>query len=728
MGGMVMVHLRCVILGRRRQSHWSWLCLNQVLMYPLLVGILAGISSRTIHGEIDESGRRISVNMPQRPNEVADQFVRLSDEKRNNRLPGRLRRLANVSPSQQYRSIAPIPRSVIERFPVHTSKASSHEIKLADSPDTQDTEIQDNLSVDDGPGQHTQRKQHQGASMRGAARLARNNKADRQILNKPRETTIWNHGRRPERLTRALLSDSGDEPLVDESEETETITEVAPIVQNSGAVEEDWRRDHDTTPVTIIDEHFQVIEPADRPLTVKVGHSLLMRTRFDVYRTAIVDPTVCDILQFTPREVSVIGKKVGSTNVTFWFDDEGQPPLNYVLRVEPDIQARKAVEDEYRMLAQIISELFPDSKVELIPVANKLIVRGQAKDSQEAADVMRIIRREAGGMGTGQGRRGFGGGVATRVLLPTEMGDEQGRNDLQIINMLRVPGPQQVMLKVKIAELSRSAARGFGVGVDTDINVSDTAGLFINSMLNLAAGDMPSVVAQFDGDDISFGIRWLEQEGVIRKLSEPTLVTLSGRSATFVAGGEFAVPTVVGVGGVGAVTTDFRTFGAVISFLPVVIDKDLIRLQVAPEFSQINSGLNSANTFGLNARAVTTTVEMREGQTLAIAGLLDESMNASKTGDVPILSNLFGRRDVNRNETELIILVTPELVHPLEPEEVPPLPGFDVSEPTSHEFVFKGRLEGNPTQDYRSTIWPRLRHRYQGNGPAMISGHFGHGQ
>ena len=110
-------------------------------------------------------------------------------------------------------------------------------------------------------------------------------------------------------------------------------------------------------------------------------------------------------------------------------------------------------------------------------------------------------------------------------------------------------------------------------------------------MLYAASGNNttgPAVISQFDGDDIQIGVRWLEQEGVLRMLSEPTLVTLSGRPATFVAGGEFAVPTAVGVGGIGAITTDFRTFGAIISFLPTVIDKDYIRLEVSPEFSQIN--------------------------------------------------------------------------------------------------------------------------------------------
>jgi pilus assembly protein CpaC len=286
-------------------------------------------------------------------------------------------------------------------------------------------------------------------------------------------------------------------------------------------------------------------------------------------------------------------------------------------------------------------------------------------------------------------------------------------------------------LRVKIAELNRSAARGFGVDVQTNINFGDAANgskLLLASILNAGnstVGSGTSVIADISGDDATIGIRYLQERGVIRLLSEPTLVTLSGKPATFVAGGEFAVPTIVGSVGLNAVTTDFRAFGAIISFLPTVLDKDRVRLQVAPEFSQINNQLTVGGTPGLNVRSATTTVEMREGQTLAIAGLLEDNYKATNVGNLPFLAQLFGRRDASRNETELIILVTPELVHPMEPEEVPPLPGFDVTEPTNGEFFLHGQLEGHPSREYRSTVWPRLRKRY--GGPSMMSGPFGHG-
>jgi pilus assembly protein CpaC len=478
---------------------------------------------------------------------------------------------------------------------------------------------------------------------------------------------------------------------------------------------------------------FQVIDESGA-VQVMVRRSKLLRTKVDIYRTAVVDDSICDIVQFTPREVSIIGKAQGSTHVTFWFDDPAMQPITYLIQVVPDVAALVQQESTYKMLQDVINEMFPDSKIQLLVVADKLIIRGQAKDSEEAAQIVALIRSQTGGYSPGNGAGGWGGGfsegAAAQVLNDSATGAAQ-RSRLQVINMLRVPGVQQVALRVKIAEMNRSAARGFGVDLKGNINFTDNpdgSQLFLNSLLSTAAGAGPALLTQVDGDDIQIGVRYLQSHGVLRLLSEPTLVTMSGTPATFIAGGEFAVPTLVGSAGLNAVTTDFRAFGAIISFMPTVVDKDRIRLQVSPEFSQINSALTVNNTPGLRVRAATTTVEMREGQTLAIAGLLEDNMNGTNVGDVPFLAKIFGRRDMSRNETELLILVTPELVHAMEAEEVPPLPGFDITEPTSAQFFLGGRLEGNPTQDYRSTVWPRLKKRYGAGGPAMTSGPFGHGQ
>ena len=487
-------------------------------------------------------------------------------------------------------------------------------------------------------------------------------------------------------------------------------------------------------------KHFEVIQQSGE-FSVQVHRSKLLRTAKDIYRTAVVDDAVLEIVQFTPREISLIGRAQGATHVTFWFDDPALQPVTYLVTVEPDAGQVKIDEEKYQLLEDMINEMFPDSKIHMQLIANKLVVRGQARDSEEAFQIMTLIRAQGMGMGGGgaggMGGAGFGGineGAAADPLSDSATGAAR-RTNYQIINMLRVPGVQQVALRVKIAELNRTAARNFGLNLRGQIDVSTATNgskVLLNSILGGGGGttgtSAPAVLASFDGDDITVGLNVLSQHGVIKLLSEPTLVTLSGNPATFIAGGEFAVPTIVGSAGLNAVTTDFRAFGAIISFLPTVVDKDRIRLQVAPEFSQINSGLTVNGTPGLKVRAATTTVEMREGQTLAIAGLLEDNMNANTAGDIPFLSKWIGRRGVTRAETELIILVTPELVHPMEPEEVPPLPGYDVSEPTNSQFYIHGDIEGNPTMDYRSTVWPRLKKRYKAGGPAMTSGPFGHGQ
>lgn len=483
----------------------------------------------------------------------------------------------------------------------------------------------------------------------------------------------------------------------------------------------------DGLPVEIIDH--------SREMDVTLRRSKLLRTPVDIYRTAVVDPRVCNVVQFTPREVSIIGVAQGATHVTFWFEDGNRKPVTYLVRVVPDPEVSQRREKQYQMFEDIINELFPDSKIRLIPVSDKLLVRGEAKDTEEAAQIMSIIRENwgygragAGGFGAGGfGYGGFAGGLVEGVAADPLVGQEEAAriSGTQVINMLRIPGVQQVALKVKIAELDRSAARRFGV--DLDMRFADS-NVILQSMIAAASGGAANVIGSFDARQINFGVHFLQQEGVIRLLSEPTLVTMSGRPASFVAGGEFAVPTTVGVAGAAAVTTDFRSFGAIITFLPIVIDKDRIRLQVSPEFSKINGDLKVNNIPGLNTRAVTTTVEMREGQTLAIAGLLEDNMTGKLSGNVPFLWRLFGLRTLERTESELIILVTPELVHAMEPEEVPPLPGFDVTEPNDFQFFAKGWLEGRPTEEFRSTVWPRLKQRYRADGPAMISGPFGHGQ
>ncbi|MCA9000106.1 MAG: type II and III secretion system protein, partial [Planctomycetaceae bacterium] len=238
---------------------------------------------------------------------------------------------------------------------------------------------------------------------------------------------------------------------------------------------------------------------------------------------------------------------------------------------------------------------------------------------------------------------------------------------------------------------------------------------------------LTSIVPPFGGNAVASGtfdnasftafIKFLASNGSAKILAEPNLVTLSGKPATFLSGGEFAVPTVVGVGGAQAATTTFKGFGTQIDFLPTVLDKDRIRLQVNPTFSSINRNNSVQGIFGLDTRTASTTVDLREGQVLAIAGLLQEEQRGDNArvpglGDIAGLGNLFADRTISRDETELLILVSPELVHALEPEEAPCiLPGMEVTEPNDLDFFFYGDIEGRADCHHRSTVWPLYKSR-----------------
>jgi pilus assembly protein CpaC len=172
------------------------------------------------------------------------------------------------------------------------------------------------------------------------------------------------------------------------------------------------------------------------------------------------------------------------------------------------------------------------------------------------------------------------------------------------------------------------------------------------------------------------------------------------------------VPVVVGVQGAAAVANSFQQFGTQITFTPTVLDKDRIRLSVVPTVSSPDKNLSVNGIPGLSTRTAETTVELREGQWLAIAGLIQDQQQGSKVrvpglGDIPGVDFLFSNRHVERDETELLILVSPELVHPLEPEQAPLiLPGMEVTEPSDCEFFLWGDWEGRPSHDYRSTVAP----------------------
>ena len=391
-------------------------------------------------------------------------------------------------------------------------------------------------------------------------------------------------------------------------------------------------------------------------LVRKRSQFMVMRQR--VLRFAIADPGVIDIIQYSPTELSIVGLELGSTNLLFWFEGEARP-LIYEVAVVPDPSFQVQRRTDYCRLEQKLAILFPESKVHLIPLSGKVVIKGQARNEEQASRILEIVRGE---------------------VLHQHAGQPADDAGSQIVNMLDVPDNFQVTLRVQIAELRRSELRRMGLDLGRlicDRRHCDSSGC------GHSEGTLAGI---FEKAEAAVLLKWLESHGTAEILSEPTLTVLSGHSASFLSGGEFAVPA---MGGVPGQSTMFRGFGTSLIVTPTVIDRDRIRMQIVPEFSEANKNLTVAGIPGLNSRRVQTTVELRDGQTIAIAGLISHRTTSTASripflSDLPVISPLLcEKKRAAREECELFVLVTPELVRPMEACEAGPLPSDETTPPSA---------------------------------------------
>ncbi|MBI1313012.1 type II and III secretion system protein [bacterium] len=467
---------------------------------------------------------------------------------------------------------------------------------------------------------------------------------------------------------------------------------------------------------------YEISEMPDVQEDMEIIHrrSQLIVARSPVARISIADPSVIDVVQYSPNEFSVIGLMLGTTTLTLWFDSSREP-LIYLVEVIPDPTWEERLRADFGKLEKQLRILFPNSKVYLIPLQQRLIVKGQARDNEDAARILQIVRSAYyaefgafGAFGNG-GYGGYGGGFGGPGGFGNNNnnnnnGDDDNDEDDFIVNLLEVPGNHQIMLHVKIAEISRAQLRQFGLRLGGTIN--DRHQLGVNLLragsatgvggAALSAGSVLTGV--FENGELTVALNWLAGNRTARILAAPTLTVLSGHTASFLAGGEFPVPTIVGVGGAQGSTTSFRGFGTSLLVRPEVIDKDWIKMDITPEYSQINAANGAGGIPGLSSRRVNTTVQLREGQTIVLAGLFGSTMTQEVDrvpflGELPFIGPiLFNAKKADHGENELLIVVTPELVRPMEPDEVPPLPGFYMTPPNDFELYKYAKTEGYPDQ------------------------------
>jgi pilus assembly protein CpaC len=492
------------------------------------------------------------------------------------------------------------------------------------------------------------------------------------------------------------------------------------------------------------DSAFEIVVGQGRILTLKENLAVAGKPAPLI---AVGDPSVVEVEPVNQRQIRLTGMKVGVTDLSITTTD-GRT-YNFEIRVVADLQ----------VLRGQLQCVFPDASLKLAQIRDHLVVEGQARDSAQVARILETIKvylvsvqaSQLRKISAQQGRAPEGVPPPGGEPRPEEAGKEppakgplpgpggppsvQGTVPApQIINLIRVPGTQQVLLKVRVAELNRTALRQIGgdfLAVDHDTgaivgsqiggaNVAANAlvaGRMLTGTAQTSASAFTTVFGIFEEGGFSIFLSALRRNALLKILAEPNLVAMNGHKATFLAGGEFPVPVPqTGGGGIApTITVQFKEFGVRLSFVPYILDGDVIRLSVDPEVSSIDFTIGTtlvpggSPVPGLNVRNAHTTVEMREGQTLAIAGLLQLSLDGQTSripglGDLPILGPFFSNTTSNRIEKELIVLVTPYLIEPLNHDQVPPSPGDEVNGPNDLEFYLLNRIEGRTGRDHRATV------------------------
>ncbi|HUY87712.1 MAG TPA: pilus assembly protein N-terminal domain-containing protein [Pirellulales bacterium] len=434
---------------------------------------------------------------------------------------------------------------------------------------------------------------------------------------------------------------------------------------------------------------------------------------------AVGDPEIVDYEVLDPRHIRLLGKKIGVTDLVV--TTINQQTYSYEVHVVYDL----------RLLGARIRELFPDAEVRIAQLGENLVVEGQARDSAQIARILQVIQK-----GLPRSSSSGQGDAAPSPLSSPPSGLAQAATanaqGPEVVNLLRVPGPQQVLLKVQIAELNRTALRQIGSdmlfsdgsgrmfgsklnSVTTAVSNATGAGLLGNAATNVVAASPTTAfgVLQNSGYQALFSL--LRQNSLLKILAEPNLVAMNGHEARFLAGGEFPVPVPQSGagGGPATITVQWKKFGVQLTFVPYILDGDTIRLSVDPEVSTIDFALgielSGTRVPGLNTRNAHTVVELREGQTLAMAGLLSVTLSNQATripglGDLPYIGPFFSNTTGNMQEKELLVLVTPYLVEGTPLQHAPLRPGDDVYEPNDLEFYLFGRLQGHTGhREFRST-------------------------
>jgi len=423
-----------------------------------------------------------------------------------------------------------------------------------------------------------------------------------------------------------------------------------------------------------------------RTITIPHHKSVQIKLQGKADKVSLGDPEVLDIVILKSSELFLIGKKLGSTNLSVW-DRSGRLIETLNIEVSHDLNNLKAK----------LYEFLPDETIKVHSSKKKLILSGQISNQEKMNLALKIAETYAGG-------------------LAADSDAEKQVNTSSIINLMTIGGAQQVMLEVTVAEVQRTLTKRFESNFNFfqnngnfDIGGGTVGGNFVteNSVLKPVFGvpsfETSGLLGSFvDGDTLfTLALDIAKDSGVAKVLAEPNLTTLSGSKAEFLAGGEFPIP----VPDEDGITIDYRKFGVGVNFIPTVLSDKKINLNMSVSVSELSSsnaislsgGISNATYIipALTIRSASSTLELADGQTIGIAGLLSENTREKVgkvpgLGDIPILGQLFTSKEYVSGETELVILVTPRLAKPIDRSKVTlPTDGFVA--PSDVEFYLLGK-------------------------------------
>ncbi len=476
-----------------------------------------------------------------------------------------------------------------------------------------------------------------------------------------------------------------------------------------------------------------------RTIWVPLYKSHILKLNRPVKKVSIGNPEIADILIMRSDQLYVLGRGLGTTNVLLW-DSKNKLISAFDIEVTHDLNTLKAK----------LFQLLPDEDIKVHSSQGAIVLSGEVTSLSKMNTAMEI---------------------ANSFTPPTKDDDEAISS---VVNLMGVGGAQQVMLKVTVAEVSRDVSRKMGIkfnafnsgnhfqvgavsggakfpdavfdGIDAGatgsrIPLFTDGGVWGPAIDEFAPNDLSILdkglfASYLDGNFLfSLALDAAKENGSAKILAEPTLTTLSGQEASFLSGGEFPVP----VPNEDGITIDFKEFGIGLKFIPVVLDSKRINMKLNIRVSELTSatsisfGSGSSSGFfvpALTKRSASSTVELADGQTIGIAGLMNENMREvinkfPGLGDIPVLGNLFRSQEFEKGETELVILVTPQLATPVDRGSIP-LPTDNFVEPSDFEFYILGKTLGSPdnktqpgsTSDAATTDTMTAKSKANGNGEA----------